>query len=82
MALFLRAHERRKHGKVHTYWSLAENRRCGDGRVVQRQVLYLGALSRSQWWKGVVERGRGKGSRGKGERSGKGSEMTIGVFSQ
>ena len=48
MALFLRAHERRKDGKVHTYWSLVENRRCGDGRVMQRQVLYLGALSPSQ----------------------------------
>lgn len=48
MALFLRAHVRRKDGKVHTYWSLVENRRCGDGRVVQRQVLYLGALNPSQ----------------------------------
>jgi transposase len=48
MALFLRAHERRKDGKVHTYWSLVESRRCGDGRVMQRQVLYLGALSPSQ----------------------------------
>ena len=48
MALFLRPHERRKDGKVHTYWSLVENRRCGDGRVMQRQVLYLGALSPSQ----------------------------------
>ena len=45
MALFLRAHERNKDGKVHTYWSLVENRRCADGRIVQRQVLYLGALS-------------------------------------
>src|SRR6266567_4720751 len=45
MALFLRAHERRKDGKVHTYWSLVENRRCADGRVVQRHVLYLGALT-------------------------------------
>ena len=48
MALFLRAHERRKDGKVHTYWSLVENRRCADGRVVQRHVLYLGALSSAQ----------------------------------
>jgi hypothetical protein len=48
MALFLRAHERRKDGKVHTYWSLVENRRCGDGRVVQRHVLYLGALTAAQ----------------------------------
>jgi transposase len=45
MALFLRAHERRKDGKVHTYWSLVESRRCAEGRVVQRHVLYLGALT-------------------------------------
>ena len=48
MALFLRAHERRKDGKVHTYWSLVENRRCADGRVAQRHVLYLGALTDAQ----------------------------------
>ena len=48
MALFLRAHQRRKDGKVHTYWSLVENRRCADGRVVQRHVLYLGALTDAQ----------------------------------
>jgi hypothetical protein len=48
MALLLRAHERRKDGKVHRYWSLVENRRCADGRVVQRHVLYLGALTAAQ----------------------------------
>jgi len=48
MALFLRAHERRKDGKVHAYLSLVENRRCADGRVVQRHVLYLGALTYAQ----------------------------------
>lgn len=48
MALFLRAHERRKDGKTHTYFSLAENRRCAGGRVVQRHVLYLGALTAAQ----------------------------------
>ncbi len=48
MALFLRAHDRRKDGKVNTYWSLVENRRCADGRVVQRHVLYLGKLSGAQ----------------------------------
>src|SRR5438067_1985810 len=48
MALFLRAHERRKDGKVNTYWSLVENRRCPDGRVVQRHVLYLGRLTEAQ----------------------------------
>jgi hypothetical protein len=48
MALFLRAHERRKDGKTHRYWSLVENRRCARGRVVQRHVLYLGALTAAQ----------------------------------
>jgi len=48
MALFLRAHERRKDGKTHQYWSLVENRRCADQRVVQRHVLYLGALTPAQ----------------------------------
>ena len=48
MALFLRAHERRKDGKIHTDWSLVENRRCADGRVVQRHALYLGALTAAQ----------------------------------
>ncbi len=48
MALFLRSHERRKDGKVNTYWSLVENRRCADGRVVQRHVLYLGKLTDAQ----------------------------------
>lgn len=48
MALFLRAQERRKDGKVHTDWSLVETRRCSDGRIVQRQGLYLGALTAAQ----------------------------------
>ena len=48
MAIFLRGHERRKDGKINTYWSLVENRRCADGRVVQRHVLYLGKLTPAQ----------------------------------
>lgn len=48
MAIFLRGHERRKDGKTHTYWSLVENRRCAEGRVVQRHVLYLGKLTPAQ----------------------------------
>ncbi len=48
MALFLRAHQRRKDGKIHKYWSLVENRRCADQRIVQRHVLYLGALTPAQ----------------------------------
>ena len=36
---------RRKDGKEHRYWSIVENRRVADGRVVQRQVLYLGEIN-------------------------------------
>ena len=32
----------------HRYWSLVESRRCADGRVVQRPVLYLGEINDSQ----------------------------------
>ena len=46
--MFLRAHLRRKDGKEHRYWSLVENRRVSGGRVVQRQVLYLGEINDSQ----------------------------------
>jgi hypothetical protein len=35
----LRFHARIKDGKDHCYWSVVENRRCGRGKVVQRQVL-------------------------------------------
>jgi len=31
MAIFLRSHERRKDGKINTYWSLVENRRVPTG---------------------------------------------------
>jgi transposase len=48
MAIFLRGHERRKDGKINTYFSLVANRRCADGRVVQRHVLYLGRLTPAQ----------------------------------
>jgi hypothetical protein len=46
--MFLRAKNRRKDGKNHRYWSIVENRRVADGRVVQRQVLYLGEINDSQ----------------------------------
>ena len=48
MAIFLRGHARRKDGKTNTYWSLVENRRCAGGRIVQKQVLYLGRLTPAQ----------------------------------
>lgn len=46
--MFLRAHRRIKDGKEHRYWSIVENRRVRGGRVVQRQVLYLGEINDSQ----------------------------------
>jgi Transposase DDE domain len=46
--MFLRANRRLKDGKEHRYWSIVENRRTAEGRVVQRQVLYLGEINDSQ----------------------------------
>jgi hypothetical protein len=40
--MFPRSTIRRKDGKEHRYWSIIENKRLRDGRVVQRAVLYLG----------------------------------------
>ena len=46
--MFLRSQCRKKGGKEHTYWSVVENQRLHGGRVVQRQVLYLGEINDSQ----------------------------------
>jgi transposase len=46
--MFLKCHPRLKDGKEHRYWSIVENRRCGRGKIVQRQVLYLGEINDSQ----------------------------------
>lgn len=46
--MFLRSTTRNKHGKAHKYFSIVENKRLADGRVVQRHVLYLGEISDSQ----------------------------------
>jgi Transposase DDE domain len=54
--MFLRSTRRHKNGKTHTYWNIVENRRLDDGRVVQRQVLYLGEINSSQanaWRKAI-----------------------------
>src|SRR5208337_3210234 len=54
--MFLRSKIRRKDGKEHRAWSVVENRRVDDGRVVQRQVLYLGEINDSQrvaWSKAI-----------------------------
>ncbi len=55
--MFLRCKSRRKDGKVHRSWSLVENRRVRGGRVVQRQVLYLGEINDSQQaaWRRTIE---------------------------
>ena len=55
--MFLRCNRRKKDGKTHDYWSVVENRRCSDGRVVQRQVLYLGEINASQReaWRKTIE---------------------------
>jgi transposase len=46
--MFLRSNRRFKDGKEHRYWNIVENRRCASGKVVQRQVLYLGEINDSQ----------------------------------
>jgi hypothetical protein len=54
--MFLRQTQRKKDGKTHSYWNIVENKRLDDGRVVQRQVLYLGeinSLQASAWRKAI-----------------------------
>ena len=46
--MFVRCKKRFKDGKEHRYWSVVENVRVSAGRVVQRQVLYLGEINDSQ----------------------------------
>jgi len=55
--MFLRCSRRVKDGKLHEYWNLVENRRLADGRVAQRQVLYLGEINASQReaWRKTIE---------------------------
>jgi transposase len=54
--MFLRYSSRKKDGKEHRYWSIVENKRVNDRRVVQRHVLYLGEINSSQelaWRKSI-----------------------------
>jgi Transposase DDE domain len=55
--MFLRSTRRNKNGKTHVYWTIVENKRLGDRRVVQRQVLYLGEINSSQLeaWRRAIE---------------------------
>jgi transposase len=55
--MFLRSNRRFKDGKEHRYWNIVESKRCASGKVVQRQVLYLGEINDSQHeaWCRVIE---------------------------
>jgi hypothetical protein len=55
--MFLRQCIRKKDGKEHRYWSIVENKRLNDGRVIQRHVLYLGEInsSQEQAWRKSIE---------------------------
>jgi transposase len=55
--MFLRHKIRRKDGKEHRYFSIVENQRVANGRVVQRHVLYLGEINDSQElaWRRSIE---------------------------
>jgi transposase len=46
--MFLRFNRRFKDGKEHRYWNIVESKRCAGGKVVQRQVLYLGEINDGQ----------------------------------
>ena len=45
--MFVRAKTRFKDGKERRYWSVVENRRNRDGRVVQRQLVEPGSAGRA-----------------------------------
>ncbi len=53
--MYLKKHQRKKNGKYHTYYSIAEKRKVSGGRYVEKRVLYLGEISDSQksWEKSI-----------------------------
>jgi len=55
--MFLRSKRRFKDGKAHRYFSVVENRRVRSGRVVQRQILFLGEINDRQQgtWRKTLE---------------------------
>lgn len=55
--MYLRCNERFKDGKEHRYWNIVENKRVAGGRIVQRQVLYLGEINDNQQeaWRKTIE---------------------------
>ena len=55
--MYLRSNRRFKDGKPHRYWNIVESKRLAGGKVVQRQVLYLGEINdeQQQSWCRVIE---------------------------
>src|SRR5712692_11726599 len=55
--MFLRFNRRFKDCKEHRYCNIVESKRCDGGKVVQRQLLYLGEINDSQReaWCRVIE---------------------------
>src|SRR5438046_6409916 len=55
--MYLRCNRRIKDGQEHRYWNIVESKRCAGGKVVQRNVLYLGEINDSQResWCRVIE---------------------------
>jgi transposase len=55
--MFLRSNKRIKDGKEHRYYTVVESRRVGSGKVIQKQVLYLGEINDSQQsaWRKTLE---------------------------
>jgi transposase len=55
--MYLRCNRRLEDGKEHRYWNIVESKRCAGGKVVQRNVLYLGEINDSQResWCEVIE---------------------------
>ena len=46
--MYLKRNRRLKDGKEHVYWNIVESKRCAGGKIVQRQVLYLGEINDGQ----------------------------------
>ncbi len=63
--MYLKCHSRKKDGKEHRYWSIAEMHPGTGGRRFERHVLYLGEISDAQrvsWERriAVFDEGRGE----------------------
>ena len=46
--MFLKVKSRTKDGKTHRYWNVVESRRVHGGRIIHRQLIYLGELNNAQ----------------------------------